>query len=250
MRTFDLTRKELPPFGVLENKKFDIEKIISHCQIKNLLDEKIYNDIQVSSKSNHEKFVRLNSFNKMSFFTEKEASFLEGDLYRQLYLTDLKPELQNLPVNTEKNNFPGSRFRRLDPNNKNYDPLVDELNYTHRNELVNGVFEEILDSFKDTVTRVRLSFLAPNFEIKPHVDHDPSYIVRYHIPIITDLDCYMNVHANKTDYKCHFPADGRVYFLNTGLKHWASNKSSIWRLHLIVDVHGQEELKSLCKIGC
>jgi hypothetical protein len=46
-------------------------------------------------------------------------------------------------------------------------------------------------------------------------------------------------------HSTNFPADGRVYFLNTGMKHWAVNSSDNPRLHLIIDVHGQEELKNL-----
>ena len=45
--------------------------------------------------------------------------------------------------------------------------------------------------------------------------------------------------------KKHFPADGRVYFLNTGLKHWAENNSNEGRIHLIVDTKNQEDLVSL-----
>jgi aspartyl/asparaginyl beta-hydroxylase (cupin superfamily) len=43
----------------------------------------------------------------------------------------------------------------------------------------------------------------------------------------------------------HMESDGRIYFFNSGLKHWVKNNSPYDRLHLIVDVHGQRELDEL-----
>ena len=50
---------------------------------------------------------------------------------------------------------------------------------------------------------------------------------------------------NGNPVKKHFPANGQVYFLNTGLKHWAENNSNENRIHLIVDTKNQEDLYSL-----
>lgn len=245
---FDHNRKSLPAFGYLQDKQVDLAALIEHCQKENLIDHRAYNDIKVGAGAPIENFVRLNAFNKMSFFVEDNAAYLQGESYKQLYLTELKPELRSHQIDENKNWSPGGRFRRLDPNDPSYNPLVDELNYTHRNHLVKGIFKDILDLFSDQVTRVRLAYLAPNFSIKPHVDHDPSYIVRYHIPILTNPLCTMNVERDRQPQACHFAADGRIYFLNAGLKHWASNQSNQWRLHLIVDVHGQKELKNLVPV--
>ena len=44
------------------------------------------------------------------------------------------------------------------------------------------------------------------------------------------------------------PAEGRVYFLNAGLKQYASNHSDQDRLHLIVDMHEQKCLNYLKEI--
>ncbi len=244
-QTFDLTRKDLMPFGVVKDLRFDIDEIFAYCENEGLLDPEIYNDIKVSSSSGHEKFVRLNALAKMSFFVEPGADYLEGDMYRQLYLTEIKSEFKDHPLPELEDSSARDRLKRLDPKSPNYNPLVDELNYTRRNHLVKGVFAKILDSFSDQVTRVRLSYIAPHFKIKPHVDHDPSYIVRYHVPIRTNPGATFNVIYKGEAQSVHLPADGRVYFINAGLKHWAENNSDEWRLHLIVDVHGQNHLQGL-----
>jgi aspartyl/asparaginyl beta-hydroxylase (cupin superfamily) len=49
-------------------------------------------------------------------------------------------------------------------------------------------------------------------------------------------------------YKRHLPVDGRVYFFNTGIKHRVTNDSDQDRVHLIIDVHGQDELEHLISL--
>lgn len=242
------SRKELPSFGYLNRKPIDIDMLTQHCREHGLLDFSRYNDIQVSSGSNISDFVRVNRFNKNSFFKESDAPSLEGTSYRQIYLTELNPKINRGSININALNSPGRRLARLDPKSKDYDPVADELNYNHRNHLVTGIFAEILDSFRASVKRVRLAYVAPHFSIKPHVDYDPSYIARYHIPIVTNKKCVMHTIRNSQIEYCHFPADGRIYFFNAGLKHWASNDSDEARLHLIIDTHGQEDLESLVEI--
>lgn len=242
------TRKELPNFGYIANVSFPIEEILKLCAELDLLNFENYNDIKVSSNSKQSLFVKVNAFNKNSFFKEEDAEDLEGERYRQIYLTELDPKYLDMPLDLSSNNSRMNRQRRLDSKSANYNPVADELNYNTRNHLVQGLFEKILDSFDDKVTRVRLAWLSPNFSIKPHVDYDPSYITRLHLPIITNPDCYMHVFRNNVEYKTHYPADGRLYFLNAGLKHFASNQSNEGRLHLIVDMHGQESLKNLVEL--
>ena len=42
--------------------------------------------------------------------------------------------------------------------------------------------------------------------------------------------------------KMHMPADGSVYFLNTGMTHWAENNGDNGRIHLVISLNGQEDL--------
>jgi hypothetical protein len=239
------SRKELPNFGYLDNIHLDMNKILSHLEINDLLNYDKYNDIKYSSESDMQSFVVANKFSKNSFFKESTAESLEGEMYKQLYLTkfdNTKSSKKNLI--SEKTTI-YSRTKRLNSNSKIYLPEADELNYGIKTDLVKGVLDDILKLFESKITRVRLALLKPNFSIKPHVDYDPSYIMRYHLPLITNEKCLMHVICKNVEYNIHFPADGRIFFLNSGHKHWVSNNSNENRLHLIIDVHGQKELNNI-----
>ena len=143
--------------------------------------------------------------------------------------------IQNAIANDE-------RTKRLDPSDPRYLPEADELNYGVRNKYATGPFEDILNQFKGKITRVRLAYLTPGFSIKPHVDYDPSYITRYHIPLITNDNVVMGFSKGDATHLYHMPADGSVFFFNSGIKHWVDNNGTEARLHLIIDTHGQEDL--------
>lgn len=237
-------RKQLPNFGYLKNLSVDVPLVVTHLQEKNLLDYSKYTDIKVSANSKHKNFVIANEFSKSNFFTEDNTQALEGESYVQLYLTDFDETKSSNNVKLTKTSIL-SRTKRLNPKSKYYLPEADELNYGIRNDLVTDVFSKILNMFSSKITRVRLACLKRNFSIKPHVDYDPSYIVRYHIPLITNEKCKLHIIRNKVQHGIHLPNDGKIYFINAGHIHWASNDSDHDRLHLIIDVHGQNELSSL-----
>jgi hypothetical protein len=241
-------RKELPRFGYLTNKIIDIDKLIHHLSTHDLLDWNKYNDIKVSADSVYSDFVKLNAFSKDTFFKESNAAPLEGDSYVQLYLTDFDEGERSNSVKAEYNISIFSRTKRLSRDSDIYSPEADELNYGIKNKHAAGILESIIDSFSGKITRVRLACLKSGFEIKPHIDYDPSYITRFHIPIITNesVRLYMKISGNVAEY--HMPADGRIYFFNSGLVHWVKNNSEFDRLHLIVDVHGQQDLENLEEI--
>ena len=241
-------RKQLPCFGYLDNRDINIQELIQHLQDHNMLDWNLYTDIKYSAKSRHQAFVVANEFCKDSFFKESDAPIMEGELYRQLYLTDFDTTKASANVNLHNTNI-FERTKRLDPANPRYLPEADELNYGVRNELVSGPLETILNSFESKITRVRLAYLSKNFEITAHVDYDPSYIVRYHIPIITNPEVKMFMQRGDNVVEQHLPADGKIYFFNSGIKHWVRNDSDQGRLHLIVDVHGQSELAHLVELN-
>ena len=241
------TRKELPRFGYLSGFTVDIAKVLDQLKTDGLLNWDRYTDIKVSSNSKHKNFVVANEFCKDNFFKEEDAPMMEGENYRQVYLTDFDETKSGGEVKFEFTNI-FKRTRRLDPSKSEYLPEADELNYGVRNELVTGELEKILDMFPSKLTRVRLAYLKDHFDIKPHVDYDPSYIVRYHIPLITNTDAKMFMERGTDLAEIHLPADGKVYFFNSGLKHWVKNDGDDGRLHLIIDVHGQQELENLVEL--
>jgi hypothetical protein len=241
-------RKQLPCFGYLNDKRIDIDQVLTHLESQGLLNWDRYSDIKYSANSKHQAFVVANEFCKDNFFKEPDAPMMEGEQYRQLYLTDFDETKASGKVQLHNTNI-FERTKRLDPADPRYLAEADELNYGVRNNLVAGPLAAILDQFTSKITRVRLAYLSKNFEIAPHVDYDPSYIVRYHIPLITNNKVKMFMQRGDSVIEQHLPADGRVYFFNSGLKHWVRNDSDQSRLHLIVDVHGQQELDALVTIN-
>ena len=237
-------RKQLPNFGVLKNYKVDIEQLVEFCFKNNYFDTKLYNDINVSSNSCMKEIVIANSFSKENFFKDSNEDFLESQLYKQRYLTEINNSKEWQTYGDKETTIFG-RTRRLNKNSSNYNPKTDEYNYGKRNDLVVGEVEKVLNMFKGELARVRFAYLAPNFSLKPHVDYDPSYITRFHIPLITNKKCLMGIRKRKEEYRTHFPADGRIYFLNAGHIHWAENNSTVSRIHLIVDTKNQDDLKWL-----
>jgi hypothetical protein len=241
------TRKQLPLIAKLNHIKVDVETVLAHCRENNLLDTSLYTDIKYSAHSKHQNFLVSNEFCKTNFFTEKNAPLLEGEKYKQLYLTDFDLVKASGRVELSQTNI-FSRTRRLDPHSSTYLPEADELNYGVRNHLVSGPFETILDSFKSRITRVRLACLVAHYSIRPHVDYDPSYITRYHIPLVTNQAALAKFDKNNEIYQYHLPADGSVYFFNSGIKHWVENGGDDDRIHLIVDTHGQLDLEDYTQI--
>jgi hypothetical protein len=240
-------RKQLPCFGYLENFTIDMPALITHLQTNGLLDFDRYNDINLQAQSTMRDFVLANEYCHSNFFKEGEAELMNSDKFRHLMLTKFDETKRTNNV-TFKYTSVYERQRRLDPSNPNYMPEADELNYGVRTELVTGELEKILDMFTSKITRVRLAYIAGNHDLKPHIDYDPTYIVRYHIPIITNPGVHMFMQRDKTVYSRHLPADGKVYFFNTGIQHWVKNTSDQDRVHLIIDVHGQDELEHLVSL--
>lgn len=236
-----LNRKQLPLVAKLNNITVNIQVMLDHCRFNNLLDNSKYTDIKYSANSKHQAFLVSNEFCKTNFFTESDAPTLEGEKYKQLYLTDFDESKASGNVSLHSTNI-FERTKRLNKNDPRYLPEADELNYGIRNQHVSGPLEELLNKFTSKITRVRLAYLDSGFSIKPHVDYDPSYITRYHVPLVTNGEVLMGFSKNNIDHFYHLPADGSVYFFNSGIKHWVENRSDSPRIHLIIDTHGQEDL--------
>lgn len=247
MKTGLLNRKQLPDFGVLGGKRVDIPELIAFCHEKGYLDPEVYNDGRASSNSAMKDFLYANEYCKNTFFKEALAESLEGTKYRQLYLTTMDDAKRKGPVEVEHRSMK-HRLRRLDPDRPEYLPEADERNLGVLTGKVEGPIKKVLDMFKAPFARVRFAYLAPGFQVKPHIDYDPSYVTRYHIPMITNDKCIVCVNRKDEVRTVNFAADGRIYFLNTGHKHWVENNSDQWRLHLIIDVQNQDDLDTLVPI--
>lgn len=238
-------RRDLPNFGTIE-KRVNVQRILDEANELGLLNFEGYNDINVSAGTTMSKFVEANQVCR-AHFSGSDEEVMNSDHYRQLYLTEFNAEqAKDAEVDVESTIFSfRKRLERLNKGSGVYVPEADERNYTKRRDFVKGYIAEILDSFKDQVTRVRFALMQPGFDIEPHIDYDTDYIVRYHIPLITNDKCGMAIKRDGAWSHSHFPADGRIYFFNAGFAHTAYNHGETIRLHLVVDCHGQQDLETL-----
>lgn len=119
---------------------------------------------------------------------------------------------------------------------------LDERHYNKIRDWVKGTYiEEVINSFKGETHRARVAVMEPGCYIKPHIDYNTDYSVRYHIPLTTNKDCGFSVEKDGETIYQHM-APGEVWFLNQGLKHSAWNKGNTTRSHIIISVNGQEDL--------
>lgn len=109
----------------------------------------------------------------------------------------------------------------------------------------NTYVEEVLHMFKSPFTRARLVVKEPGGWIKPHIDYDTTYSVRYYIPLMTN-DWAFTAVKSKTDKEPevkHLPADGSIWFVNPGNLHSAWNMGNSNDIRMIVACNGQADLE-------
>ncbi|NES81088.1 MAG: aspartyl/asparaginyl beta-hydroxylase domain-containing protein [Moorea sp. SIO1G6] len=102
----------------------------------------------------------------------------------------------------------------------------------------------ILNRLPADKKRVRFMSLQPGSEIKWHVDHKTSLdyhrSARFHIPIIT---------SSKVEFKiCHNLCkwdSGKLYYGDFSFPHMVKNNWDKTRIHLVIDLVPNDELKSL-----
>lgn len=179
-----------------------------------------------------EKILKLFNDNYENLKTEKDylntlygTQFLSKSDYDQYLITEYE----------EKDN---NKF-------KNYRNNDDERNYTKLVDWAKGTYiEEILNKFKSQYTRCRFCVIRPGGYILPHIDYNTDYSVRYQIPIQTNDWSYFGIQRkNEKPEVRHFLADGSTWFFNPGWNHSAWNMGKTDRIHMIVCVNGQEDLK-------
>jgi len=235
-----LDRKQLPAFLKLPYK-FDMDRILYEFEKFKDIDQ--YEDLNASNPdSAYGDFYNSSSkLEHLKKFAETGEDVTKGSqFYRQLSLTEFdgeRPERQ-----LEQDTGLTTYRKSTNPDDPNYNPVMDERRYTKRKSICTGYWNDILDAFKAPVTRTRFAYMAPGHSIKPHIDYNTTYSVRVHIPIITNKGAVMCVKDKNGVQKIHMPADGSVYFLNTGITHWAENNGSEGRIHLVISLNGQEDL--------
>jgi hypothetical protein len=216
-------REELPFFKKLPYT-FDVDRILKDFNLikdKNddLTIEGGYGDL-VGSKA-----PKLENAFSIGKYTEYVDGMVKGD-YTQVGMTQYNPDAVNREYNIKISN------KR--PDERHYNSL--------RPELEGSYIQEVMNTFRGEATRTRIAILKPGAAIKPHIDYNTDYSVRYHIPLKTnDLSGFDNVDKAGNREEIHMGL-GECWFLNQGFRHSAWNNGNTERWHLIVSVLTQEDL--------
>ena len=156
--------------------------------------------------------------------------------YQQLALSEFDPAF-DLTMRSERN---GTFWDHKSPKNATQ---ADERFYRKPVAGIPTYMASVLDRFRPALHRARFAKILPNSEVKPHIDYDTTYSVRLHIPIETSAECLIGINAPEGIIEQHLPADGSIWFLNQGHKHWATNPTTKPRVHLILSIDSQSVLE-------
>ena len=230
-------RHELPVMARLDGFKFDIERLRQELAI--FAGDKIWDGLGSDYAHMCESHTKLPAM----FFKEEELKGVdcvcdldwETSSYQQLSLT-VFDETYDL---SQREEMSGSMW---DNRVAKKDPKADERWYRKVKSDVPPYLQEVLNTFKGA-HRTRFANLAPNSNVKPHIDYDTLYGIRLHIAIETNDECYNGGwDKDGNEFKQHIPADGSVWFINPGVKHCAVNGGNTPRNHLIISLDSQEDI--------
>lgn len=230
------------PFILKLKRTLDIEKL------KNELD----NLIKISSSDDQFKYDKASTEHNYDLQNTKGVNFVSN--YKDIYKTYAKIGFQSLsddalavastidkPVETYTPYERAKGMRYTD--SKFYHPFYDERNYTKKTEFCTPYINEILDGFNDPACRSAVVTLQPGKFLSPHFDIGPEYVTRLQIPIITNEKAVIGFRKDEeTWYEYHLPADGSIYFVNSGWEHYAVNNGDENRYQMRVCLNGQESL--------
>lgn len=107
--------------------------------------------------------------------------------------------------------------------------------------------QEVLNSIKCEKQRVRLLAMAPGSRIYEHHDRDESLdqgLARLHIPIITHPDVQVVLARQRQTWR-----PGELWYGDFSFPHHLWNRSSITRVHLVMDCEVNEFLCGLFPEG-
>jgi len=216
-------REELPFFKKL-SYEFDVDRILKDFDLikdksDDLTIEGGYGDL-VGSKA-----PKLENAFGIGKYTEYVDGMVKGD-YTQVGMTQYNPDAVDRDYNI--------KISKKRPDERHYNAL--------RPELEGSYIQEVMNTFRGEATRTRIAILKPGSAIKPHIDYNTDYSVRYHIPLKTNELCgFSNVDKQGNREEIHMGL-GECWFLNQGFRHSAWNNGDTERWHLIVSVLTQEDL--------
>jgi len=109
---------------------------------------------------------------------------------------------------------------------------------------ISAILDRIEKRFNLKTGLVRIFKLPAGSKLPRHRDGSVSdlysgKVCRLHIPIITSPGVQFII-GNKSFYL----EPGKLYFTNVSLPHFVINDSSVDRIHLIIDVHANDEIRT------
>lgn len=175
-----------------------------------------------------DKFVDVISANPTLCMNHSELVKNVYDNFEQINLTDIDGDVMEYTADVKE------RIRRKEE--RLYNKPTDDYK--------NSYFKEVVDQFKDSAMRVRITRLAPQQEIPWHIDYDPSYATRIIIPIFSNdnVENWFRVKGVETNTVLE---PGNAYFLNTGFAHSVKNNGCLPRMALMFSLDGQRDLTDI-----
>ena len=108
-------------------------------------------------------------------------------------------------------------------------PLTEDSFDTINDLFKNSYFEDIINLFPITVTRVRILRIKSKRSYRLH--RDMTY--KFHLPIITNPSNLFIFPEQRHRVIMHLPADGTIYYVDTSESHTFINGSKTDRYHMV-----------------
>ena len=157
--------------------------------------------------------------------------------YHQMHLTDFD---DNFELREKRES--GTKW---DKSYMKGDKKYDERAYRKLLDDVPPYIKQIAESLGPNRTRVGMAKVVAGGGIDPHRDYDTTFSCRYHVAVKTNEESVFGFEKDGKEYEVHIPADGHLWFVNTGLKHWVYNRNQTEdRTHFIVNMDSQELLEN------
>lgn len=240
------TKRDLPLIGRL-NYRVDIAKL--QTEIGELLSLR-----EKNPAGGFATFDPASSEHNYHLKTSKGESFIRNydDFYRQYSMIGFQELSDDAKAHAARTPFsvgdltPSMRLRGMkDTGHAKYHPLYDERNYTKKTQFYRGAVADVLDGFAAEPCRTALVCLRPHEYISPHFDIGPEFITRVMVPVFTNPGAVVGVKVDGGYQEFHIPADGGVYFINSGFEHYAINQGDQPRYQIRVCLNGQEDLEGM-----
>lgn len=176
---------------------------------------KLYNELF----SSQEKFSQGDFYSGVGFqgkhIKDTESAPLSGPLIKGEYYKKLPPKSEYPEIEKE----------------------IEKICQRHV-DLCVGEYNRILDYLEEQgwhTFRARVMTLLPGNPSNWHVDgYDNS--MRYHIPLITNEQFYLQWRDVEGIHSIHIPANGKGYFFRTDIQHQYINRGTEPRIHIVIDI--------------